>query len=548
MNRRSTLAILSGKRKSDSTRSVSLLSSSLNPYTGSWNYEHAAHLLRRTIFGPTKTQIDQAVADGLSFTIDQLFASQPLPEPPIHFIFDNDPGAAVGETWVDAPPFPDVPGLNGARYGSLYAWSFGLMQESGISIREKMTLFWHNHFVVADINDPRYTYKYSTTLRENALGNFRELVKKITIDPAMLIYLNGTQSTAIAPNENYARELLELFTIGKGALAGPGDYTTFTEDDVVQMARVLTGWIARGQDPTVVESNFVPFRHDTGTKQLSPRFGSVEISNAGDQEYSNLVDIIFQQDEVARFISRKLYRWFVHYTIDDTIENDIIEPMAQLIIDNDYEIELALRALLSSEHFFNAANFGCAIKHPIDFLFGLINTLEVPMPDASITKYFVWRQLYRVIIPLEMVIFNHPTVAGWKAFYQEPLYYRIWINSASLPVRMELAIALARRQAQIGDNPFGVDVLTFISQFDNPLEVDPMIDEFSRIVFARELTQNQKDYLKDVLIPGLPDFEWNVEYSEYLSDPDNEDLRRAVESKLQNMLQAMVSMAEYQLS
>ncbi len=548
MNRRSTFAVLSGKRKRRKAKTATTLRSSLTPYTGPWNFEQAAHLLRRCTFGPSKARINQSVAEGMPTTIDQLFADQPLPDPPIHYNFQNDPDAAVGESWVDGAPYPNIPGLNGARYASLNSWSFGLMQEEGISIKEKMTLFWHNHFVVADINDPRYTYKYITTLRNSALGNFKALTKQITIDPAMLIYLNGTQNSAVAPNENYARELLELFTIGKGELAGPGDYTTFTEDDVVQMARVLTGWVARSDNPNLVQSRFIPARHDAEAKQLSHRFDNTVITNAGDQEYSQLVDIIFQKEEVARFISRKLYRWFVHYQIGASIESEIIEPMAQLIIDNDYEIAPALQALLSSEHFFNADNFGCAIKHPLDFLFSLINTFEVPMPNLINQQYFVRTQLYRASIPLEMVIFNHPSVAGWKAFYQEPLYYRIWINSASLPVRMQIGTLLARRQLAIGDNQFGIDVLDFVSKLDNPFDVNEMIDEFSRIVFARELTQNQKDYLKEVLIPGLPDFEWNVEYSEYAADPGNENLARAVEAKLQNMLQAMIGMAEFQLN
>lgn len=102
-----------------------------------------------------------------------------------------------------------------------------------------MTLFWHNHFVTAETNDPRLEYKYITTIRKNSLGNFKTLTKEITIDPAMLLYLNGNQNTSRAPNENYARELLELFTLGKGELAGPGDYTTFTEVDVAAIAKVL---------------------------------------------------------------------------------------------------------------------------------------------------------------------------------------------------------------------------------------------------------------------------------------------------------------------
>ena len=156
----------------------------------------------------------------------------------------------------------------------------------------------------------------------------------------MLLYLNGNENTKEAPNENYARELLELFTIGKGEVAGPGDYTTFTEQDVQSMARVLTGWtinlLAIG---TKLESIFLAPRHDTGSKQLSSRFNDEIIENAGDQEYSNLIDVIFEQDEVSKFICRKIYRYFINHEIDDEIEANIIEPMAQIIRDDNYEVE-----------------------------------------------------------------------------------------------------------------------------------------------------------------------------------------------------------------
>ncbi|MCB0871736.1 MAG: DUF1800 family protein, partial [Solirubrobacterales bacterium] len=165
-----------------------------------------------------------------------------------------------------------------------------LMLEEGISLREKMTLFWHNHFAVSNVNDPKFLYRHVELLRNFAWGNFRELMKEITVDPTMLRFLNGNQNTRTAPNENYARELMELYTLGKGDLAGPGDYTTFTEDDVIQMAKVLTGWRDRGfntVNPDVnVESFFTLNRHDTGSKQLSHRFNNEVITNLGDQEYA----------------------------------------------------------------------------------------------------------------------------------------------------------------------------------------------------------------------------------------------------------------------
>ena len=373
MNRRATIQTLIGKSKRTKLpKSGFTLTSSgagLEPYTGAWGKEQATHLLRRSMFGPNLDQIQAAVDNGLDDTVTQLTTPLQMPDPPVNYNFEDDPNVPIGATWIEAP-YSQTINLKGYRRRSLLAWTYGLMLNEGVSLREKMTLFWHNHFVVqrSNVNDPKLNYIYINTLRQNALGNFKELAKKMTIDPSMLMYLNGNQNTSVAPNENYSRELLELFTIGKGPLAGPGDYTNYTEDDVVAMAKVLTGWRVRGfntNNPMVsVESYFSIGRHDQSDKQLSHRFNNQIISNNGENEYKDLIDIIFQQDEVARFISRKLYRWFVYYDITPEIEDNVIEPMAQIIINNDYDIVQGLTALLSSAHFFESDNLGPMIKKP----------------------------------------------------------------------------------------------------------------------------------------------------------------------------------------
>ena len=322
----------------------------LLPYAGPWAFEQAAHLLRRATFGPTITNIKWAVGQGLGPTLEKLFEEGPLPDPPVNSHFENDPAVAIGETWVEAPYLNvNLSEQQDYRGRSLLSWNTGLMWNEGVSIREKLTLFWHNHFPLNAILDPKFQYRNNNTLRSYAWGNFRQLTKEITIDPAMLIYLNGNQNKAGNPNENYARELLELFTIGKGPQIGPGDYSNYTEQDVAEIARVLSGWRDFGftldSSDGQFGSEFHPDKHDEGVKTLSYHFNNASISNMGDQEYAYLIDLIFQQDEVARFICRKLYRWFVFYTIDEDVEANIIEPMAQILIDNDYEIRYPLEAL-----------------------------------------------------------------------------------------------------------------------------------------------------------------------------------------------------------
>lgn len=557
MDRRATLATIFGMNQSkvantqSATMEMPAVNSGLDPYTGSWEYEQAAHLLRRSMFGPKYAQIKDSINQGLEATIDLLFAEAPIPEPPLNFTEAEDPFVPIGETWINAPYSADL-NLRTYRNQSLRAWTVGRILEEGISIKEKMVLFWHNHFVTGEILDPKFNYRYISLFLENAIGNFRDLTKMITVNPSMLRYLNGSQNTAVAPNENYARELLELFTIGKGELAGPGDYTNYTETDVVQMARVLTGWRDIGfntLNPDIeVSSTFVPNRHDSGTKTLSERFDNLEINNMGENEYSFLIDVIFQKDEVAKFIARKFYRWFIYYIITPEAEINVIEPMAQMIVDNNYDVEPALRALLSSEHFYDMLNVGPMIKNPIDFIFSILKQTEMAFPNDNLNQqYRHWWQVARTFIPLGMEYYNPPSVAGWKAYYQEPTFYRIWIDSVTFPIRMELIDGLVNNGINVAGAQTRMNVIGLAASLDDPFDPNSLIEEFAAIFFPQPITQFQKDYLKEVLIPGLPDFEWTVEYGEFINNP-TPDLEIAVDNKLRTMIHSMFNMPEFQLS
>lgn len=561
MDRRATLAALFGaKRRGARSNAIQRLTaatpslgltSGLEPYAGPWGYDEAAHLLRRSMFGPNRSQIEQAVSQGLYATLAQLFADSPAPAPPVNPANATDPNVPIGETWIDAPYSTEV-NLTPYRAQSLRAWTMELLRTEGISLREKMTLFWHNHFGVNTIQDPKFLYRHSILLRSFAWGNFRELVKQVTIDPAMLRFLNGNQNTNAAPNENYARELLELFTIGKGPLAGPGDYTNYTEDDVIQMARVLTGWRDRGfntVNPDIdVTSVFLANQHDTGIKQLSPRFDNITISNMGNLEYAHLVDIIFEKDEVARFISRKLYRWFVYYVIDDNAEANVIQPMAQLLIDNNYEIRPALEALLSSAHFYDILNVGPMIKNPIDFSISALKQLAVAFPTTLAQRYTLHFRIFQAIIPMEMEYYNPPSVAGWKAYYQEPQFYRTWINATTLQARMGYTNLLTGDGVGQGQLRAKIDPLTAITLLPDPYEPNAVIEGFAQLLFPQPITDSQKAALKEVLLPGLPDYVWTAEYAAYEANPDDPTYADAVEVKIRSLLQVMLSMPEFYLS
>lgn len=524
-------------------------SSSLAPYTGEWTPSHAAHLLRRTTFGAQYQEIIQFSEMTMEQAVDKICSIAPLVNDlPLNYDFEGDPDVPIGSTWV-GKPYDIANNSNNYRLRSMQGWTISRLLKRELNVREKMTLFWHNHFPVSDIMDARYYYKYIDLFRQNPLGNFKEYCKQITIDPCMLRYLNGNQNTKNAPNENYARELLELFTIGKGPQTGPGDYTNYTEDDVLVIAKVLTGWRDVGyRNPNIdmIGSEFRPAQHDVSVKTLSHRFNNAVINNAGVEEYKNLINIIFQQEEVSRFIARKLYRWFVYYNIDEGLENDIILPLAKIIRDNNYEIKPALIALLKSDHFYS--DFGCMIKHPLDFIATLLNQTNTYINNDLQTNYRFWFGISTYSSLLQMRYFELPSVAGWKAFYQEPLYYQTWVNSVTLPLRNDLTDAAVNPTINVNGMRADIDVLSLIKSLSNPADINTLIEDFVLLMMPKPLAENQLLTLKEIMIPGLPDYEWTIEYEDHLNNPNDVQLRRAVENKIRAMLTYLMRMPEYQLS
>lgn len=551
MDRRATLATLLGKNVVETKKTPFLppVNATLAPYTGAWNFEQAAHLLRRTTFAPSLAQIKEVVELGLDATIQQLFQELPLPDPPVNY-YNRNEVVHIGETWVNKPYLGN--NISISRERSLQSWTLELLLTEGISIREKLTLFWHNHFAINEIQDSTFVYKYITLLRTNAWGNFRDLVKEVTIDPAMLRFLNGNQNRKGAPNENYARELMELFTIGKGDQVGPGDYTTFTEQDVAEMARALTGWRDRGylmEDASEkVEAYFTANRHDQTPKRLSHRFNNEVITDMGDQEYAHVVDIIFQQREVARFICRKFYRWFVYYKIDATVEAEVIEPMAQILIDNNFEVKPVLEALLKSEHFFNILSVGPMIKNPIDFIISVIKPLNLTLPSDIEKRYETLRDFFNETGPMQMQYYNPPEVAGWKPYYQKPAFYRIWINSSTLNRRMAFVDNTIYNGSSMVNGKMQLDVLAFVKNLEDPYDPNKVVERIAQIYMPQPLTQGQLTSLKEILLPGLPDYEWGVEFSDHVANPGDTQLANALDSKLRDLIATMMKMAEFYLS
>lgn len=561
MKRREFLNELVTKEKSFVKGSEDIqINGNLDEYKGEWNSQAASHLLKRTLFGFKKSDLDTALSfSSLSDCVDELVkVDNTEDQPPIKF-FDNgmyeDP-VALGETWINSGYIPQ---LENERIISLKAWWFGKMLNQRFNIQEKMALFWHNHFATETevIRIGVFHHQTYELFRKNAVGNFKTLVEKITLDPTMLFYLNGNENVAGKPNENYARELFELFTIGKGPIIGEGNYTYFTEDDVREAAKVLTGWNLRIRGGEFEnELKFYAVLHDYSVKQFSSAFQNTTINPSGENEYKELINMIFNHEQASKFIIRKLYRWFVYYRIDEEVETNIIEPLSELFRQNNFDISVVLKKLLKSEHFFNSV--GVQIKNPVDYTIGLVKNLETNMPTRNnpqlpdySNEYIAW--YYYGLGPLsdqQLDLFDPPSVAGWEAYYQQPSYYRIWISSATIQVRHNFFNNLMSNR---GFNRNGVQfkpsMINFAESLSNPSDPNELIDEMCERFYPIELTETQKSRLKlNIVDEGQGDYNWTDLWITYQTNKNDQLITATVETKLSNLIKSALELAEYQLS
>jgi uncharacterized protein (DUF1800 family) len=496
MNRRDFLASI--KPKSVSGLKKVTASGGLQPYAGPWTRNEIAHLLKRTMFGATKTDIDYFLPGNVNDAVDELLNNVITVSPPLRDyglletedgMFD-DPGTARGQTWINDLNKPSDPGLrsklNSVRIDSMRKWWVGLMLHQNRSITEKMVLFWHHHFSVQkeEVENHIPMYRHHDLLRRNALGNVRQLTKDVSIDPAMLVHLNGYLNSKLAPDENFARELQELFTVGKGV------NSLYTEDDVIAAARVLTGW-------RVNSDTFLPYHdganHDAGNKTFSAFYKNTVITGSSDalDELDRFINMIFATDECPKFICRKIYRWFVNSIIDDDTEANVIAPLATIFKNSNFEIKPVLEALFKSEHFFDPVNRACYIKSPYDFIVGTLREFGAAFPPYTDYEngYPLFYSVYVSAANMQQDLFQPPDVSGWPAYHQEPMFYELWVNSNSLPRRADFTNNMIEQGL--------VDLRAFTNTVSDPSDPDKLIDEVSALLLRYPLSDNSKTYVKN---------------------------------------------------
>lgn len=533
------------------------ISSGLNPYTGVWTKNEVAHLLKRTMFGARKADIDYFLGMSASQAVDILLTAAAAPAPPIKEYnnsgtpsTDADYSVPMGGTWVNT--YSNDGGVTEKRIGSVKSWLVGNMINQDRSITEKMRLFWHNHFATQTsiYTNGSHAYNHFAMLGNYALGNFRQLVKAVTIDAAMLIYLNGEQNANTAPDENYARELQELFTLGKE------NSPNYAEDDVKAAARVLTGWRVNQNTGAVY---FDATRHDAGNKTFSSFYNGTVIAGragatAGDAELDDMLNMIFSKStEVSEFIVRKLYRWFCYYAIDDNTNNNVIKPLAQILRGNNWEIKPVLAALFKSDHFFDPLNQGCLIKSPVDFIVGQMREFNVAIPDVAAdyaTAYSMWNFLRLESEDMQQDIGDPPSVSGWAPYYQAPQFHEMWISSDTLPKRDGFSdLMLVNGRTENGQKLI-IDPVGFARSLPNAADPNQLISDSLDILYRVPLSAASQATIKTQILLSnqTQDYYWSNAWVGYISNPSDMVAYQTVYTRLQALFKYFVDLAEYQLS
>ncbi len=550
---------------------------SLNPNTNVLGQIFARHLLRRSSFVYTKVVVNQFAALTASQALDLLFAND---TPILSLPYDPQPTATPDGFWTEVPASVTAPGAfqNQNRKRSIIAGWWWYNAINSPTLKYKISHFLSTRFTVEKslCGSSSCFYDHIRLLLYYASnGNYKELAKKMSLDNAMLVYLNNTSNSKSAPNENYAREFLELFTIGKGPQIAAGNYTNYTEVDIVQAARVLTGFRLKS-DRTIVDSitgipkgyNIFTSHDTTSAKVFSAAFGNTSIASATsasgmDAELDNFVNMVFNQQATAKNICRKMYIYFVKSTITPEIETDIITPLAADLYANGYNILPVLRRLLNSEHFYDLDDsnpsdetLGGIIKSPIQQISELVTYLKatIPSPVTNANEFYInfWNSFVHdtFLNGANMILFDPDNVAGHPAYYQAPDYDKTWISSSTLIARYRLGESLLDGFNRISGNAnirakINIsDVIKNGGLISDALDPYILTSELCSALFAQVPDANRINYfMNSFLLQGLDTYYWTTAWGSYLTNGNNS----VVEPRLKLLVSKLSSAPEAQI-
>jgi uncharacterized protein (DUF1800 family) len=540
---------------------------SLNQNTNILGVKNAKHLLRRASFVYTKTLIDQYSVLTPNEALDLLLTTSPLS---VEFPYDPLPIATPDGFWTESTAL--ATSFTGqARKRAIVSgwWWYNAIKSP--NLKYKLSHFLSTCFTVESSGSGTSTefYDYIRLLLYYSYGNYKTLAKKMTLNNSMLTYLNNTSNSKTAPNENYAREFLELFTIGKGPQIGTGNYTTFTEADIVQAARVLTGFRRVSNRSVIDPDTMLPkgynlfSQHHTSAKTFSSAFNNTVIAAATndvgmDTELNDFVNMVFNQQTTAKNICRKLYIYFVKGTISAEVETEIITPLAQDFYNNGYEIAPIIRKLLESQHFYDlddsdATNetIGGIIKSPLQQISEVCTYLQATISNPNTNGYDYYYKFWNLfvnnsfLIGANMILFDPENVAGLLAYYQAPSFDKNWISASTLIARYRLGESLLDGNNRISGNATIITKINIstVIKISNIISVanDPFIltSELCNALFAQNPDTNRVNhFMNSFLLQGLATFYWTNAWDDYISTGVNTVVESRLKLLVTNILRA----------
>jgi uncharacterized protein (DUF1800 family) len=486
-----------------------------------WNDATAAHLLNRAGFGGTPVEIERTRQKGLTAAVRDLVdvKSDTANVPPPAWAHPRN----VRQQRMEIKAAKDrgenfqqkvrqIRMMEGDEIVDLRRWWLDRMLNGPAPLLEKMTLFWHGHFAtsIQKVRDAYWMWLQNDTIRRNAFGNFGVLVKKISRDPAMMIYLDLQQSRQEHPNENWARELMELFTVGIG---------NYSEQDIRESARAFTGYRI---DFTTQQFRFAPFQQDHRPKTFMNRNGNLN----GDE----IIDTLVSKPACAQFIGRKLWRFFV----EDEPSSAVVDSVAATIRSHNFEMRPILRDIFTSAEFYSDRAMGSQIKSPVQYIVQTSKLLDAPSP-APIAAQNAMRQMGQIL-------FAPPNVKGWDGG-------KAWISTSTLLFRYNFANYLINGDTILPPNVRqprqGTDVgFGRAAQYAQQIKRDPI--DVGKLVppDVRTKTREIIDLLAKRFFPARPADKELDAFAKYIesSGPDVTD------TTLREVVHLMMSTPQFQLA
>jgi uncharacterized protein (DUF1800 family) len=445
-----------------------------------WNSENAAHLLRRAGFGASRARIDAAVEAGLEATVDSLFVADPTP---------------------DTIPWSKPSTLQ------LQGWWLARMVTTTAPLHERVVLFFHEHFAtaVSKVKKKPLVFAQNRLLRQKALGKFRNLLRSMVRDPALLLFLDNQSNVVASPNENFARELMELFSLGvNGANGGPN----YTEFDVSECSRAFTGYTVKNGEFT-----FDASQHDSGTKTFRGVTGKLD----GDQ----IATMLAEDPATARRLAQKLWSHFAHPA---GLKHPVVAELAGVYLAADTDIETMLRQMFTHEAFYSAAAKAGVIRSPTEFVVVALRGLSAK-PSSSPAQ---WTKLGQRVASMGQALFDPPSVFGWPGG-------TTWVELSGMQRRVEVASWLAEQRSSGSSSPVSFDPSALLGledewpHLDAQGVVDRVLDALGPLVVKPSTRVALLDYVTSV----KPQIEVDVHF---------------IDRKVRGLIALAMASPEYQLA